>query len=215
VVWLCGFFLWVGFLQVGGESLEERADGAEPGCGFGDFDARGEDAEAGVGGDLFYDLVCGFGFGGGFGGGLGLGQVEAGDLEAVEEEAGAARVDDVGGDALEDLTDGGLDGGAVLWQGQVEGGAAAAALFWVGDGFSGRVVVVTEFFLAEAWAGAAASVGEDVAALVLFGLVRRGGCGVLHGLIPYPGKCVQSLQKKRPASGLAGAGLRPKCKSPA
>jgi len=41
-------------------------------------------------------------------------QVEAGDLEAVEEEAGAAWVDIVGGDALQDLADGGLDGGAVF-----------------------------------------------------------------------------------------------------
>jgi hypothetical protein len=48
------------------------------------------------------------------GGGLGFGEVEAGDLEAVEEEAGAAGVDVVGGDTLQDLADGGLDGGAVL-----------------------------------------------------------------------------------------------------
>ncbi len=36
---------------------------------------------------------------------LSFGQVEAGDLEAVEEEAGAAGVDVVGGDALENLAD--------------------------------------------------------------------------------------------------------------
>jgi len=119
-------------------------------------------------------------FGRGFGGGLGFGEVEAGDLEAVEEEAGAARVDVVGGDALEDFSDGRLDGGAVFWQRQMEGGAAAAALFWVGDGFSRGVVVVTELFLAEAWACAAASVGEDVAALVLF----RCFGGVLHVSLP-------------------------------
>jgi hypothetical protein len=52
---------------------------------------------------------------------------------------------------------------------------------WVGDGFSGGVVVVAELFLAEAWARAAASVGEDVAALVLFG---RFGC-VLNVLPPH------------------------------
>ena len=39
----------------------------------------------------------------------------------------------------------------------------------IGDGSSGGVVVVAEFFFAKASAGAAASVGEDVAALVLFG----------------------------------------------
>jgi hypothetical protein len=98
------------------------------------------------------------------GGGLGFGEVEAGDLEAVEEEAGAAGVDVVGGDALEDLADGGLDSGAVFGQRQMEGGAAAAAPARVGDGFAGGVVVVAELFLAEAGAGAAVAVGEDVAA---------------------------------------------------
>jgi hypothetical protein len=43
------------------------------------------------------------------------------------------------------------------------------------------VVVVAELFLAETWTGAAASVGEDVAALVLF---RCFYC-VLH-LFPSP-----------------------------
>ena len=134
----------------------------------------------------------GLGFAAVFVGGLGFGQVEAGDLEAVEEQAGAAGVDVVGGDALEDLADGGLDGGAVFGEGQVEGGAAAAALARVRDGFAGGVVVVAELFLAEAWAGAAVSVGEDVAALVLLwcfvGVVSwvpspRGGflCKVFEG----------------------------------
>ena len=113
------------------------------------------------------------------GGGL-FGQVEAGDLEAIEEEAGAARVDVVGGDALKDFADGGLDGGTVFRQRQVEGGASAAASAWVFYWFSCGVVVVAELFLAEAWALAAAAVGEDMAALVLFGLF---GC-VLHGPSP-------------------------------
>jgi hypothetical protein len=81
---------------------------------------------------------------------------------------------------LEDFSDGGLDGGAVFWQWQVEGGTAAAALFWVSDWLACGVVVVAELFLAEAWAGAAASVGEDVAALVLFARVG----GVLHVSLP-------------------------------
>ncbi len=50
-------------------------------------------------------------------GGLRFGEVEAGDLEAVEEEAGATGVDVVGGDALEDLADGVLDGGSVFGEG--------------------------------------------------------------------------------------------------
>jgi hypothetical protein len=148
-----------------------------------------EDAEGGIDGDLFYGLR----FRRGFGCGLSFGEVEAGDLESVEEEAGAAGVDVVGGDALEDLADGGLDGGAVFRERQVEGGAATAALARVGDGFSGGVVVVAELLLAEAWAGAAASVGEDVAALVLF----SGWCGVLHGLwSPVPSNVCKVFQRK-------------------
>jgi hypothetical protein len=63
----------------------------------------------------------------------------------------------------------------------VEGGAAAATLFRVGDGFSGGVVVVAELFLAKARACAAMAVGEDVAALVLFGCFG----GVLHLVPPH------------------------------
>ena len=50
----------------------------------------------------------------------------------------------------------------------VEAGGGAAAVFdgFGGDGFAGGVVEVAEVLLAEAGAGAAASVGEDVAALV-------------------------------------------------
>jgi hypothetical protein len=114
--------------------------------------------------------------------GRGFGEVEAGDLEAVEEEAGAARVDVVGGDAAEDFSDGMLDGGTVFRQRKVEGGAAASTLLRVGDGFSCVVVVVAEVFSAQARAAAAVAVGEDVAALVLFGIWR----GVLHSCIPLP-----------------------------
>ncbi|HWW96059.1 MAG TPA: hypothetical protein VNY74_00095 [Edaphobacter sp.] len=147
-------------------------------------------------GDLLDDFD-GLGFGVAVG--RGFGEVEAGDLEAVEEEAGAAGVDVVGGDAAENFADGLLDGGTVFRQGKVEGGAAAATLLRVGDGFSGGVVVVAELFLAQAGAAAAMAVGEDVAALVLFG----GWCGVLHdGSLSR--ESVQSLRKKRPASGLPG-----------
>ena len=148
-----------------------------------------------MGGDLFDDF-------GGFGSGVavvcGFGEVEAGDLEAVEEQAGAAGVDVVGGDAAEDFSDGMLDGGTVFRQRKVEGGAAASTLLRIGDGFSRGVVVVAEVFSAQAGAAAAMAVGEDVAALILFGV----WCGVLHGWGPSPVKSVQSLRKKRPASGL-------------
>jgi hypothetical protein len=59
------------------------------------------------------------------------------------------------------------------------------------------VVVVAEFFAAEADAAAAVAVGEDVAALVAFWF------GLGHG-VPSPTglKSVQSIQKKRDESGL-------------
>jgi hypothetical protein len=50
--------------------------------------------------------------------------------------------------------------------GEAGGGAAAFFSGFGGDGFAGGVVEVAEVLLTEAGAGAAASVGEDVAALV-------------------------------------------------
>ena len=93
------------------------------------------------------------------------GQVAAGDLQAIEQEAGAFEVDFVAGDALQDFADGGLDGAAVLEVGQVEFGGAGAAVFDVLGGAAGGVVVVAELFVAQAFAAAAVAVGEDVAAL--------------------------------------------------
>ena len=99
----------------------------------------------------------------------------------------------VGGYALDDHSDGGLDGAAVFGEGEVEfgepgGGAAAFFLGFGGDGFAGGVVEVAEVLLAEAGAGAAASVGEDVATLKarLLGV----GCWLLVDcvhLVPPPG----------------------------
>ena len=120
------------------------------------------------------DLFDGGGGGGGFGiAGL-AGEVEAGDLEAVEEEAGAFGVDGVLGEALEDLADGDLDGGAVFGVREGEGGLAAAAGAGVGGGRAGGVVVVAEFFAAEGGAAALAAVGVDVAAAEAFGGVGFG-----------------------------------------
>jgi hypothetical protein len=101
-------------------------------------------------------------------------QVGAGDLEAVEEESGAAGVEVVGGDALQNEADGELDGGAVFGDGEVEGGEAGLAGDGVGDGMAGGVVVVAEVFVAEGGGGAAASVDEDVAAALAFGLFDGG-----------------------------------------
>jgi len=61
-----------------------------------EFGGWGEESVLGVVGDLGDDL-------GGRLVGAGLGQVEAGDLQAVEKQAGAAWIDVVGGDFLEYL----------------------------------------------------------------------------------------------------------------
>jgi hypothetical protein len=88
-------------------------------------------------------------------------------------------------------------------QRKVEGGAAVSKLLGVGDGFSGGVVIVAEVFSAHAGAAAAVAVGEDVAALVLFG----GWCGALHGWGPSPVKSVQSIPRKDLPPEFPGAGL--------
>ena len=80
-----------------------------------EFGGRGEEAVLGVVDDLrdgFGRLFVRVGFG----------EVAAGDLETVEEEAGAARVEVVGGDAEDDFAYGVLDGGAVLGSREREAG---------------------------------------------------------------------------------------------
>jgi hypothetical protein len=177
VCFLClrgGFF----FLLALQDAFEELSNGALVFDGVADFGGWSEEAEFGIGGDLFHGLRCGFG------GGWLFGKVEAGDLQAVEEEAGAARVDVVGGDALKDLADGVLDGGAIFGEREFEGGAAGAAGVRVSDGPAGGVVVVAEVFAAEAWAAAAVAVGEDVAALVAFGCFGWCFDGGVHWSLP-------------------------------
>ena len=112
---------------------------------------------------------------------MSFGEVEAGDLEAVEEKAGAAGIDLIGGDALEDLADRVLDGRTIvgIGEGEFEGGAAGSA--GVGCGFAGGVVVVAEVLSAQAGAAAAVAVGEDVAALEALWCVGAGlDDGVWH-----------------------------------
>ena len=159
-----------GFLcVVAGEAFEEAG---EYGVFFGVFQLGGwgEGAEFGVGGEVFDE-------GGGFVGWGVAAQGEAGNLEAVEEQAGAAWVEVVGGDALENLAEGELDAGAVVDVvcGEVEGAEASLARCRVFDGAAGGVVVVAEGFVAEAGRAAAVAVGEDVAALVAGGGVGFGG----------------------------------------
>ena len=96
------------------------------------------------------DLFDGLGFGLAglvFCGAFGFGEDGCGDLQAVEEESGAAWVDLIGGDAVEDLADGLLDGGSVFGDGQFELEGCERAVF--GRGFAGGVVVVAEVFVAQ------------------------------------------------------------------
>jgi hypothetical protein len=151
--------------------------------GFDELGARGEIAVIRV----LHELLDGD-FGGLIGGGFALArEVEGGDLEAVEEQAGAARVDLVEGDAAEGLGDGDLDGGAVLDEGEGEGGAAGFALGWVPNWDAGVVVEVTKFFVAQADGAAADAAGENVAALEAHGGWCCDGFWVLHGVSPLPG----------------------------
>jgi len=131
-------------------------------------------------------------------------QVSAGDLQAVEQQAGAARVELVGGDALQDLADGELDGGAVFGHGQGEVGAAGGARGHLRgrDRRTRGVVEVAERLAAQAGAAAARAADVDVAAAEAgfwrgfwrgWGRRRGGwgegfGCGLdaaLHGGLPW------------------------------
>ncbi len=144
------------------------------------------------------------------------GEVGRGDLEGVEDEAGAAGVDVVVAEEMNDFAERGLNGGPGVGSSEEEEVAAGLAQAGLGDGFAGVVVVVAEVGAAHGGAAAAESVGKDVAALATFGFhlhlgdgLRDAGDGVLHlgdgawhGSLPQWVKCVQSIQKKRPESGL-------------
>jgi hypothetical protein len=72
-----------------------------------EFGFRGDGAVVGVVDDFGY-WFRGPGFG------IRLWEIHAGGLKAVEQDAGAARVEGAGGEMLDDQADGKLDGGAVL-----------------------------------------------------------------------------------------------------
>ena len=135
--------------------VEYRLKGFFAGCGM-EFGDGGESAVGVVVGDL------GDGFGGGSGG---PGEVAACDLEAVEEEPGAAGVKGVGGDATQDLADGGLNGAAIFGEGQVEG-IGEVGMRSERFGPAGGVVVVAKIFFTERFAAATVAIGEDVTALI-------------------------------------------------
>jgi hypothetical protein len=166
-------------LQLMAQGAEVLDDGAEFGLvHLGDGCER---AKGGVLDDLFDQFFLDRWFD------LGLAEVAGGDVQAVEHDSGAAVVERVGGEAAEYLSEGVLDGALVLGRGEVEcDGAGAAGTESVGvEGQAGGVVVVAELLVAQRRAGAAAAVGEDVAALVAFGFVILVG----HRVPPSRGFC--------------------------
>lgn len=132
-----------------------------------------------------------------------LGEVAVSDLEGVEEEAGAARVDVVGGETLHDGAEGLLNLGPGVGHGDREGGLAGAALAGVGDGAAGFVVVVAETLSAHGRAAAAVAFGIGVAAAerAWDWLLRDVDGRFGHGYPPPGIDMVQNLQNKRPESG--------------
>lgn len=119
------------------------------------------------------------------------GQVDARDLEAVEQQAGAFGVEFVGGDALQHLADGDLDGETIRRSGEGEGALLGLSLGECAgrDGSARGVVVVAERLAAKARAAAAVAVGVDVAALEALGrvgVVLDAEVGLVHDVCPPP-----------------------------
>ncbi len=137
---LCRLWFWLF-----GPGVAEGLDQEVPVGGFfigPDLGGGGEVASFGVVGHFGHGLDLLFG--------VGFREEAGGDLEAVEEVAGAPGVDVVAGDALEDLAECELDGRAIFEFREGKGGAAAAAGAGVFDRAAGGVVVVAEVLVAEA-----------------------------------------------------------------
>jgi hypothetical protein len=174
------------FLTFAFELFEEQSDRA---LALELLDAGGgsQRAERGVFGDLLDEE-----------GRLGVarffGQGDDGGLQAVEQQAGAARVQVVGGDALQHQRDGVQDAAAVGelgGLGKLKGAEAGLARGGVLDGPAGGVVLVAELLPAQTGSGAAVAVREDVAAaealadVGLRGVVGRTEVFLVHGLVSF------------------------------
>ena len=155
------------------EGWSGASAGAVEGCG------GGEGSVGGVVGDLFDGGVE-------LGGGGACGQVERGDLESIEEQADASRLEFGLGELAEDDADGGLDGAAVFGQGEGEASVGGFSAAWAGGGGAlvsalgpGGVVVEAELLVAQTGGAAAVAVGEDVSALEAGRSID--GCDFRHG----------------------------------
>ncbi|WP_348269188.1 hypothetical protein [Edaphobacter sp. DSM 109919] len=127
-----------------------------------------------------------------------FGQVEAGDLQAVEEQTGLFRREVVAGDTLKDFGDGGQDGAAIFEWGQLKLRPGPALPLLVGEAACG-VMVVTEVLAMQRWAAASVAVDEDVAAAVAFGFILCGlgrGFDDLHGVSPPVLKVPKSSKER-------------------
>jgi hypothetical protein len=93
--------------------LKQECNRTLPLLGKGDLGPGCKGSEAGIGDDYFDRLgvACGFRV---------ARQIEAGDLQAIEEKACTFGIDLVAGDTAEDLADGALDGATVFREGKVE-----------------------------------------------------------------------------------------------
>lgn len=109
-------------------------------------------------------------------------EVGGGELETVEEQAGAARVDVVEGERGDDRSEGLLDGVARGGPGQLDGVAAGLG---TGAGQQLFLVEVAEVLVAESVAAAAAVVGKTVVATKMVRrLVARLDSLFRHGYSP-------------------------------
>jgi hypothetical protein len=122
---------------------------------------------------------------------LSSGEVGGGDLETVEEETGAAEVDVIGGYVLEDATECVLNLVGALEVGKGEAVLARTALAEAGDGGTGGVVVVAEFFSAQRRASTGSAFGSAVAAGACLGFgacladfLDHSGGGLHDGALP-------------------------------
>ncbi len=156
------------------------------GLGWGGLFVDGEVAGEGVGGVVFGARF--WGGVGSWGGGRGwvVAEVGGGYLQAVEEDAGSFGVHLVGGEALDDVGDGLLDGGAVLGAGDGEGVVGDDVGHVFGD------VVVAGVLVAHGVGAAADAFGVDPDALVRDGWVLLEFGIEQHG-VPPPGVYIQVI----------------------